>query len=419
MLTQQTQILLIDDDPDVLEAYRDLMSQEGYRVQALADANGVTGLIPVDWPGVVVSDVLLPGDSGLTLLDNLLQYDPSLPVLLITGHGDVPMAVDAVKRGAFDFLEKPVAAEKLLARAEAALQQRRALIERRSWQKQTLGENLLGDSQWMRDLRTRLQKLAEVDLPVMFFGEIGTGRRRAADYLHRLGERHQAPLVVQELLPDSELQLDRLLERVQGGSLVLKNIAHLPVNTQLALAQLQQSDRRSFRLIAIDEQSPAALAVAQRLVPELYYLLSLTQIEMVPLSQRIIDIPEIFCHYLLAACRRLNRRQPQLSQKFLTSLTRRPWPGNVRELANAAELYAVGLLPAQLPQGSALSLTQAQSLDERIENYERKIIEEALNLHQGRINDVATYLDVPRKKLYLRMKKYQLDKSHYKDSLYP
>ncbi|WP_171995430.1 sigma-54-dependent Fis family transcriptional regulator [Klebsiella pneumoniae] len=256
MLSNNCSILLIDDDADVLDAYTQLLEQAGYHVSACNNPFDAREQVPKDWPGIVLSDVCMPGCSGIDLMTVFHQDDDLLPILLITGHGDVPMAVEAVKKGAWDFLQKPIDPGKLLTLVDAALRQRQSVIARRQYCQQKLQVELIGRSQWTVRYRQRLQQLAETDIAVWLYGEPGTGRMTGARYLH-----------------------------------------------QLPLAETVNP------LMHIGEPTP---------------------------------------------------------------------------------------------------------LDQRVEDVERQIITEALNIHQGRINEVAEYLLIPRKKLYLRMKKYGLNKEHYK-----
>ncbi|ANI28292.1 transcriptional regulator [Yersinia entomophaga] len=414
MLTDEQQILLIDDDIDVLDAYCQILTQEGYQVAAYSSPQAAAELITTDWQGMVISDVCMPNLSGMALLEILLAKDRHLPILLISGHGDVPMAVEAVKKGAYNFLEKPVNPEKLLQCVQLALADRQALIARRHWQREQLSEHLLGNSGWVRQLRERLQMLADIDVPVFFYGELGTGRSLAARYLHQLSQRRNNPLIIIDPTSDENIDLNSYINQVQNGTLVVKNIERLASQQQRALAQLQNPEECHFRLIALSNSLPAQLAAQQLLVPELYYRFSLSHIECLPLAKRPGDIEVLFRHYLENACKRLDRQQPQLSEAFVKRLCRRPWPGNIRELLNAAELFAVGVTPLTETSMEWVTETDCGPLDERIEQYELKIINEALNIHQGRINDVAEYLQVPRKKLYLRMKKYGIDKKDYR-----
>lgn len=414
MLTKQHQILLIDDDADVLDAYSMLLNQAGYSVLACSNASEAREKMLSDWPGIVLSDVCMPGCTGLELMNLLLAKDPQLPVLLITGHGDVPMAVEAVKHGAWDFLQKPVDPARLLSRIAEALAQRQACIARREWQQEALLGHLIGRSEWITQLRSRLQQLAETDLAVFFHGEPGTGRTLSARYLHQMSYRSEKPLIAGDLVPNSETPLETWIEEAHGGTLLLRNISCLSHAHQRRLIQLQSQESVPFRLVCIDPSPLVELATQHIILPDFYYCFAMTQIACQSLIQRPDDIEPLFRHYLQRACLRLHHPVPELSPELVKRLVSRHWQNNIRELANAAELFAVGVSPLMELPGPLLQDTSATPLDRRIEEYECQIITEALSIHQGRINDVSEYLHIPRKKLYLRMKKYGLDKQDFR-----
>lgn len=414
MLSDEYSVLLIDDDADVLDAYTLLLEQVGYHVFACSNPFDARNWLQADWPGIVLSDVCMPGCNGIDLMTLFHQDDNQLPILLITGHGDVPMAVDAVKKGAWDFLQKPVDPGKLLVLVEDALRQRKSVIARRHYCQQKLQVELVGYSDWVNQYRQRLRQLAETDIAVWFYGEPGTGRMTGARYLHQLGRSAEGPFIRGELTLENAGQLNDLIAQAQGGTLVLSHIECLTREQQHQLVHLQSQERRPFRLIGIGATSLVELAATNQIVAELYYCFAMTQIGCQPLSQRPDDIEPLFRHYLHKACLRLNHPVPEVEVDLLKGMRRRVWLSNVRELANAAELFAVGLLPLAETANPQLHLPEPTPLDRRVDEYERQIITEALNIHQGRINEVAEYLQIPRKKLYLRMRKYGLSKEHYK-----
>lgn len=408
-------ILLIDDDNDVLQAYSTLLQQEGYVVCTCSNPSEALQLLQNTWEGIVVCDVCMPDISGITLLEKIMLIDPNLPILMITGHGDVPMAVEAVKKGAWDFLQKPINPEQFLSLIEKALAEREAYLEQKKWRHAQFNRHLIGNSGWIRQTRQQLETLAETDLSVCFYGEPGTGRTLAAHYLHQFSSRKERPLIERTLSANSQQPLEEWVKEAKGGTLLLKELEHLTPENQRALIQYQERPQdRSFRLIVVNQSPLAELAAAQKIIPALYFLFSLTHIECPPLSQRPGDIEPIFHHYLTLTCKRLNRQQPLLGKAFYKRLMARTWPGNIIELVNAAELVAVGVLMLDDSVSLQMMETDPAPLDELVESYERQIIIDALNFHQGRINDVADYFQIPRKKLYLRMKKYGIDKMDFR-----
>lgn len=271
MLSNNCSILLIDDDADVLDAYTQLLEQAGYHVSACNNPFDAREQVPKDWPGIVLSDVCMPGCSGIDLMTLFHQDDDLLPILLITGHGDVPMAVEAVKKGAWDFLQKPIDPGKLLTLVDAALRQRQSVIARRQYCQQKLQVELIGRSQWTVRYRQRLQQLAETDIAVWLYGEPGTGRMTGARYLHQLGRHAEGPFIACELTPANAHTLNELIAQAQGGTLVLSHPEHLTHEQQHQLVQLQSYEKRPFRLIGIGSASLVELAASSQIVAELYF----------------------------------------------------------------------------------------------------------------------------------------------------
>ncbi|MBN6070644.1 sigma-54-dependent Fis family transcriptional regulator [Aggregatibacter actinomycetemcomitans] len=415
MFNCQNNVLLIDDDFDILESYADLLQQEGYSVFATADPKEVIHQIPENWYGVVICDVLLPGISGLDILDRMIEIDSQIPVIMITGHGDVPMAVEAVKKGATNFFEKPVSPEKLLIQVDKALEKRKKVIEKRQWQMEKINDVFIGSSVWINELKKQLQKLANSNLPVFIWGEIGTGRHLAATYLHKLSDRKTLPMIFHECIQNNNINIIELIKEVKSGTLIIKNVHYLSDEEQQYLIQVLHHEESQFRLILLSDTELNELIRCRQISAEFYYLFIYTQIEMLPLRKHIIDAVDIFNHYVKNICLRLNKPIVMPDKKILQSLRNKEWHGNVKELINVAELYAIGLLshiPSVVPP--VFNDAQVNSLDEKLNQYEKQLIEDALVFYQGKINDVVKHLDIPRKKLYLRMKKYGLDKKSYK-----
>ncbi|MGF7452691.1 sigma-54-dependent transcriptional regulator [Pasteurella bettyae] len=408
-------VLLIDDDQDVLQAYQSLLEGEGYQTIGVNNPLEAFQYIGEDWQGVVVSDIYMPQMSGWTLLEKIHHQDKHLPVILITGHGDVPMAIEAMQKGAFYFIEKPVNPEHLLQQVERALIQREKQLSVKLWQQAELETHFIGQSNWIKNQRKRLQQLAETNLPIFIFGEIGTGRSLAANYLYELAKSRFERKYFLELFEETTGEkLQAEFSHLQSAVIILKNIEYLTPPAQKLLAQFIQHNKQ-VRVIAISQYSPQKLLTDYHLLAELFYAFSLTQLECIPLAHRPADIEPLFRHYLDITCKKLNKKKPAVTESVIKQLLSQQWCGNVSQLIHTAELYAVGVLV----QNDNLHFIQDHqgelSLDALIEEYEKTVIEDALDRFQGRINEVAEYLQMPRKKLYLRMKKHQLSKEDYKD----
>lgn len=427
MLTERERVLVIDDDGDVRESLHKLLSLSGLPCLAMADSRQAIHAVVPDWPGVVVCDVRMPGMDGEQLLMALQQMDAQLPVILITGHGDIPMAIRAVRAGAFEFLEKPVAPALLIASVNRALVQRQETVENRRYLTQELNIQLLGKSVAMVQLREKLTRLASSDLTVFIVGEMGTGRRMVAEQLHRLGRNSQGPLVRLEaelLAPSTSNDEDAHWRNMywdvaQSGTLLICHPERLPARLQALLCNwlldnAASTSGRSVRVLAISEVEPLQAISEGQLRPDLFYLLSAARVNLPSLRQRGDDIALLFRHFVRQSCRRLRKPHPEIKKAFIDKLAKGDWPGNLQELRNVAEMYAIGLARIEGLGRTILIDKEQESLDEQIDLFEKKLIEDALSLFQGRVSATADYLHVPRKKLYLRMKKHGIGKESFK-----
>ncbi|KAE9529819.1 sigma-54-dependent transcriptional regulator [Testudinibacter aquarius] len=407
-------ILLIDDDLDVLSAYRNLL-EDDYSVYVESDPSVVLDKISLDWIGVIVTDVSMPEISGLELLVRLQAFDKNIPVILITGHGDIPMAIEAMKKGAYHFLEKPINPEQLLNYIETALDERRLYIQKKLWQQKELTLNFIGVSGWAKQHRQYLQKLSEIELPVFIFGELGTGKTLSARYLHQISGKKGTVEFIELFDMYSPENLQNKLDESVFSTLVIENIEYLSLPAQRLLLKLEHSQEKRFRLILSSHYSPAQLLEQGKLLPELFYLFSLTQLECLPLSKRLNDIEVLFRHFVDLTCSRLNKKKPAINKNILQNLLVQNWVGNVNQLMHAAELFAIGAVILENKVYTTMIEDNVLSLDSLVSEYEKKIITEILDRFQGKVQAAADYLQIPRKKLYLRMKKYELNKKHYKE----
>ena len=447
-IDSRTQVLLIDDDPHLRQALSQTLDLAGLKVSSLADAHGVAARIERDWPGVVVSDIRMPGIDGLQLLQQLQEQDPELPVLLITGHGDVPLAVQAMRAGAYDFLEKPFASDDLLDSVRRALAVRRLVLDNRSLRmaladRHTLSARLVGQSPAMLRLREQIGALAGINSDVLILGETGAGKEVVARALHDLSSRRAGPFVainagaLAESVVESELfgheqgaftgaQKRRIgkFEFANGGTLFLDEIESMSLEVQVKLLRLLQErvvERLGgnqlipldIRVIAATKEDLRQAADQGRFRADLYYRLNVAPLRIPALRERGEDALLLFQHFAEAASSRHGLAERSLQPSQRAALLRHPWPGNVRELQNAAERFALGLeLDLDLQTQAAAPLLDEDSnsagLNAQVEAFERSLISAELSRSHSSLRSLAEALGVPRKTLHDKLRKHGL-----------
>ncbi|WP_312937250.1 sigma-54 dependent transcriptional regulator [Pseudomonas sp.] len=431
-------VIVVDDEASIRSAVEQWLSLSGFEVQLFDRAHACLAQLPAHFPGVIISDVRMPGMDGLQLLEAVQQQDPDLPMILLTGHGDVPMAVDAMRRGAYDFLEKPFTPQHLLGSLRRALEKRQLVLENRRLHEQAdlksrLEGALLGMSQGLQQLRRQVLELAALPVNVLIRGETGSGKERVARCLHDFGPRAGKPFValncaaIPEALFEAELfghesgaftgaQGKRIgkLEYADGGTVFLDEIESMPLAQQAKLLRViqeqtlerlgaNQSIRVDVRVIAATKPDLLEEARAGRFREDLAYRLNVAELRLAPLRERREDIPLLFEHFARHCAERLGRPAPPISGAQLTQLLAHDWPGNVRELANAAERHALGLDDPEL-HADAVS----PSLAEQLEAFEAQCLRAALRQHQGEIKSVMEALQLPRRTLNEKMQRHGL-----------
>ncbi|WP_421239808.1 sigma-54-dependent transcriptional regulator [Aeromonas enteropelogenes] len=412
-------VLLVDDDEDVLESYCHLLRLSGYQPKATTSPHEALDLLASQWPGVVVSDIYMPAMNGMELLTRVHEIDAEIPVIMITGHGDIPLAVKAVKQGAFDFLEKPLNPQALLGLLERACKQRSEVLARRNEIQETIDDELIGTSPQIVAIRNQINQLAQTDKDLMLEGPAGSGRHTLALLLHKISARREQAFHLHDCASASSLaEVQESLAQAEQGTLVLQSPARLTAECQRWLGNhLLEQERRggkSLRTIALFEESPEGLVEQQQLMPELYYFLSQVRLKLPRLVERSCDIIPLFRAFLRQGCKRIGKPVPAVDRAYLETLKRHQWPGNLRELRNVAELYAVGIVKLAGVERAMPLANAKEPLDDLVEEFERRVIEDTLFLFSGRVTEAAQYLGIPRKKLYLRMKKHNLDKEQFK-----
>ncbi|WP_144170171.1 sigma-54 dependent transcriptional regulator [Pseudomonas sp. Kh13] len=447
LIDSRAQVILVDDDPHLRQALSQTLDLAGLKVVALADAQGLAERIEADWPGVVVSDIRMPGIDGLQLLEQLHGRDNELPVLLITGHGDVPLAVQAMRAGAYDFLEKPFASDALLDSVRRALALRRLVLDNRSLRlalsdRQQLATRLVGQSPSMQRLREQIGALAGTRADVLILGETGAGKEVVARALHDLSSRRDGPFVainagaLAESVVESELfghepgaftgaQKRRIgkFEFANGGTLFLDEIESMSLDVQVKLLRMLQErvvERLGgnqlipldIRIIAATKEDLRQSADQGRFRADLYYRLNVAPLRIPPLRERGDDILVLFQYFADAASQRHGLSPHALQPAQRAMLLRHDWPGNVRELQNAAERFALGLelaLDGQAPPAAMPSVPMPSgNLSEQVEQFERSLIAAELAQPHSSMRSLAEALGIPRKTLHDKLRKHGL-----------
>ncbi len=436
----QATVLLIDDE----EALRGSLSQglelTGQDVFASGRPESALERINRDFYGVLVTDIRMPGTDGFQVMKNAFEIDPALPVVLITGHGDVPLAVEAMRAGAYDFLEKPFSVAHLASVVERALDKRRLVLENRKLREELadrtgLESRLVGRTPAMDLLRKNVMALAATDADILILGETGSGKEVVARALHDEGPRKDKPFVALNCgaLPaeiiESELfghekgaftgasgQRIGKLEHAHGGTVFLDEIESMPLELQVKLLRVietrtierlgsNKAIELDVRFVAATKEDLEAAGKAGRFRLDLFYRLNVVNVEIPPLRDRIEDIPLLFRHLAVEARARYRREIPDIGELYLADLMARDWPGNVRELRNVADRFVLGLEQQSDPQSS-----NGSSLFEQIATYQRALIAAELKRNGGVIKPTYENLGLSRKALYEKMRKHGLGK---------
>ncbi len=446
-------IILVDDEEEVRASISQTLELAGYQVAAFADAAQALASITADWPGVVVSDVKMPRIDGLAFLQMVREQDPELPFIIVTAHGDIPMAVQATRLGAYDFFEKTGDPETLLGTIERAMEKRRLVLENRALRRQLdsrdhLEGRIIGRSPAVIELRRMVTALAGVDVDVLIEGETGSGKDLVARCLHDFGPRAERPFVAINCgaLPREVIESELFgheagaftgaarrrigkIEFAQGGTLFLDEIESMAFDLQVRLLRMLQ-ERTIDRLgrntpIPVDIRVVAATKVDLRQAvaagsfrQDLFYRLNVARLPLPPLRQRPDDILLLFGIFLRAAADRYRRSPADIDAALHDRLITAPWPGNIRELRNAADRLVLGMPvfdEAPGPEGCQLPGFPQLPLSERLDRFEKAVIVEELRRRAGQIGQTAEALRIPRKTLYLRMQKHGLNRDDYRD----
>ncbi|MBN9674680.1 sigma-54-dependent transcriptional regulator [Salipiger bermudensis] len=443
-MTKAMKIAIVDDEKDMRQSISQWLALSGYDTEAFGSAEEALGALGTDYPGIVISDIKMPGMDGIQFLKKLMGADSALPVIMITGHGDVPMAVEAMRIGAFDFLEKPFNPDRMSELAKKATNARRLTLDNRALRRELsdggqLMSKLIGQSPAMERLREDVLDLGQADGHVLIEGETGTGKTLIAHALHAVGSRAGKKFVLLSCAAMDEDALMRRLfgpmqpdetrlpamEEARGGTLVLEDVESLSDSAQARLLSVinDQGTPPETRIVAICNLQDEGRTCESALRPDLYYRLAALKITVPPLRARGEDILTLFTRLSEGFADEYGCDAPKVSAQEAAQLLQAPWPGNVRQLINLAER---AVLQSRRGQGTIASLlmndhedmqpvmtTEGKPLKEYVEAFERMLIDNTMRRHKGSISAVMDELCLPRRTLNEKMAKYGLQRADY------
>ena len=433
-------VLIVEDDPHVLLGCQQALALEDIRSEGVGSAEQALALVGDNFPGIVISDIRLPGMDGLELLKQLKGRDRTLPVVLITGHGDISMAVGAMRDGAYDFMEKPFSPERLVDVARRALEQRSLAREvwslrRQLAERDSLEGRIIGRSPAMQQLRELIANVADTSANVLIEGETGTGKELVARCLHDFSRRQPQQFVALNCggLPENLFESEIFgheanaftgagkrrigkIEHAHGGTLFLDEVESMPLNLQIKLLRVlqertlerlgsNQSIDVDCRVIAATKSDLDQLSKTSQFRSDLYYRLNVVTLELPPLRERREDILQLFEYFLQQSSLRFDRTAPELDNQTVSSLMSHDWPGNVRELRNVAERFALGLPAFKKPGSNA---AQGLGFSEAVEAFERNLLTDALQRSGGNLTQASQELGMAKTTLFDKVKKYGL-----------
>ncbi len=447
-------VLIADDDDSLRRVLEFQLREGGYEVLTAPDGLVALDIFTEQEVACLITDLRMPGLSGLDLLRRASAIHPETPVVVITAYGDVNTAVEAMRAGAFDFITKPFNRDQILLTVKKALNFGRAVSENRQLRRLVHErfrlESVIGTSAAMQRVLEVVERVAQSDVTVLITGESGTGKELIAKGLHFSGARADRPFLaincaaIPETLIESELfghkrgsftgavsDVKGKFEEAAGGTLFLDEISSMPLGVQPKLLRVLQEHeivrlgestprRADVRIVSATNRDLRTMVKDRAFREDLYFRLAVVPIELPPLRERREDIPLLAEHFLKRACERHNCRDLRMMREVFAALALYSWPGNVRELENAIERMVVLAKGATLtlddlpenirrpPQHAANVLLELPPEGLSIEQVEREIIRQTLEMHDGNQTRAARYLDITRSALIYRMQKYGL-----------
>ncbi|MFO1142443.1 MAG: sigma-54 dependent transcriptional regulator [Amaricoccus sp.] len=446
-MSEKSRVAIIDDEADMRESVAQWLQLSGFEPICFDAAEPALKVLGADFEGVVISDIRMPGMDGMALLRRLQAIDPGLPVILMTGHGDVPMAVEAMRIGAFDFVEKPFDPDRLAELCQRSSEIRTRTLETRALRRELADgsivmRRLMGSSPAIERLREQILDVAQADGHVLITGETGTGKSLIAMALHACGPRAAKPLVTMNcasvaadlveptLFGGPDWPEKPLIDQAEGGTLCLEDIDALPPAAQAKLLDVINANdttggaaRHNIRIVAVSSKLSQGTPPTELLRDDLYFRLAGLVIEAPPLRLRGEDILTLFSHFTVQFAEEYGCEPPTLGAGDAANLVQAPWPGNIRQLINLAERAVLqarrgdnnisALLIDDGFQAPALPIDGEKPLKEHVDAFEKMLIDHALRRNQGNVSAVMTELALPRRTLNEKMAKYGLTRQDY------
>lgn len=442
-MSETLTVAIIDDEADMRASISQWLELSGFKTVSFETANEAITNLGSDYRGIVLSDIRMPGMDGMELLKRLHAVDSALPVILITGHGDVQMAVDAMRIGAYDFVEKPFDPERLADLVRHAVEARRLTLDNRALRRElsdgsVLLLKIMGNSPQIEKLREDILDLAQADANILITGETGTGKSLIARGIHACGSRQGKPFYS---LNCAALDVDELNTRLFGPAegadnrpvmasstpctLCLEDVHALPENTQnRLLAAFEKMDTiGEASVVRIISISGLTSEETQKILrPDLFYRLANMEVNAPTLRERGEDVLILFTRFLQLFSEDYGCDVPELTAQDAANLLQATWPGNIRQLQNLAERAVLQSRRGETGIASLLTdeglrepsdSTGEKPLKEYVEAFERMLIENALRRNRGSVASVMEELALPRRTLNEKMAKYGLSRSNY------
>ena len=442
-------ILVVDDEADIRELVAGVLEDEGYETRSAADSDAALEAIAERRPSLVLLDVWLQGSrlDGLDLLDEIKRRDPSIPVLVFSGHGNLDTAVAAIRRGASDFIEKPFEAERLMLLVERATETERLRREVASLRASVgRGTDLHGTSGAINTVRATLKRVAATGSRVMITGGPGTGKEVAARLLHEWSNRANGPFVIvsaarmtpermeEELfgVEDGDLVHPGLLEQAHGGTLFLDEIADMPLTTQGRILRVlteqkfnrvggQRQVKVDVRVVSATGRDLTTEIAEGRFREDLFYRLNVVPVSIPPLTERREDIPALVEHFVAHYATESRVQTPEVAGEAMVALQSYEWPGNVRQLRNVVEATVIlapgdrigridiDMLPTDVlgrrdDGGMGAATIMGAPLKEARESFEREYLRVQIKRFSGNISRTAHFIGMERSPLHRKLK---------------